>query len=183
MCIRDRETAIRIRTIEEEYQQKESDLKARVKKQLDEGLKAQYEYYEGIKKEFEELEAKQQERYVLLEQQYLELQQMFDERPSRPEDLELIQQLQRELVVKDEELKRAVENLKFFKLELINREENYNKMFNANPNVGVLNPLQAKLVRINLENRDHHPPIYRNRKERNSLWSAKLLLDCKSYRA
>lgn len=30
--------------------------------------------------------------------------------------------------------------MKFFKLELINRENNYNKMFNSNPNVGVLNP-------------------------------------------
>jgi hypothetical protein len=31
--------------------------------------------------------------------------------------------------------------MKWFKLELINRENNYNKMFNANPNVGVLDPL------------------------------------------
>jgi len=30
--------------------------------------------------------------------------------------------------------------MKFFKLELINREKNFNGMFNANPNVGVLNP-------------------------------------------
>lgn len=31
--------------------------------------------------------------------------------------------------------------MKFFKLELINRENNYNKVFNANPNVGIMNPL------------------------------------------
>lgn len=30
--------------------------------------------------------------------------------------------------------------MKFFKLELKNREKNFNVMFNANPNVGVLNP-------------------------------------------
>ena len=35
--------------------------------------------------------------------------------------------------------------MKFYKLELINREESYNKMFGANPNVGVLNPLAAKV--------------------------------------
>ena len=29
--------------------------------------------------------------------------------------------------------------MKFFKLELINRENNFNKIFNANPNVGTLN--------------------------------------------
>ncbi len=30
--------------------------------------------------------------------------------------------------------------MKFFKLELVNRENNFNKLFNANPNVGVLDP-------------------------------------------
>ena len=34
--------------------------------------------------------------------------------------------------------------MKFYKLELINREESYNKMFGTNPNVGVLNPLAGK---------------------------------------
>ena len=34
--------------------------------------------------------------------------------------------------------------MKFYKLELINREDSYNKMFGTNPNVGVLNPLGGK---------------------------------------
>ena len=34
--------------------------------------------------------------------------------------------------------------MKFFKLELINRENNFNKMFNASPNIGQLNPLEYK---------------------------------------
>jgi hypothetical protein len=34
--------------------------------------------------------------------------------------------------------------MKFYKLELINREDSYNKMFGTNPNVGVLNPLATK---------------------------------------
>jgi hypothetical protein len=34
--------------------------------------------------------------------------------------------------------------MKFFKLELINRENNYNKMFNVNPNIGTLNVLENK---------------------------------------
>ena len=36
--------------------------------------------------------------------------------------------------------------MKFYKLELINREESYNKMFGTNPNVGLLNPLAGKPV-------------------------------------
>jgi len=49
-------------------------------------------------------------------------------------------------MIKEEELKKANENLKWFKLEIVNREGNYNKLFNANPNVGVLNPLDQTKV-------------------------------------
>jgi hypothetical protein len=41
-------------------------------------------------------------------------------------------------------LKKAAEDMKFYKLELINREDSYNKMFGTNPNVGVINPLAGK---------------------------------------
>ena len=30
--------------------------------------------------------------------------------------------------------------MKFYKLELINREQSYNQMFGTNPNVGIINP-------------------------------------------
>ncbi len=53
----------------------------------------------------------------------------------------MIQKLQALLEQREDELKKAWHQLKFFKLELINRENNFNKLFNANPNVGVLNPL------------------------------------------
>jgi hypothetical protein len=41
-------------------------------------------------------------------------------------------------------LKKAAEDMKFFKLELINREDNYNKMFGTTPNVGVMDPRAGK---------------------------------------
>lgn len=34
--------------------------------------------------------------------------------------------------------------MKFYKLELINRDNNFNKMFGTNPNVGVLDPRAGK---------------------------------------
>ena len=49
--------------------------------------------------------------------------------------------MQEEIVQKDNLLKKAAEDMKFYKLELINREENYNKMFGTNPNIGMINPL------------------------------------------
>ena len=44
-------------------------------------------------------------------------------------------------VQKDNLLKKAAEDMKFYKLELINREQSYNQMFGSNPNVGVINPI------------------------------------------
>lgn len=53
----------------------------------------------------------------------------------------MIRQLQEDNAQKDNLLKKAAEDMKFYKLELVNREESYNKMFGTNPNIGVLNPL------------------------------------------
>lgn len=58
----------------------------------------------------------------------------------------MIRQLQEDNIQKDNLLKKAAEDMKFYKLELVNREKSYNEMFGANPNVGVLNPHAAKVL-------------------------------------
>ena len=73
----------------------------------------------------------------------LEITTMYEQRPARPEDTELIAKLQEEILAKEADLKKAAEDMKFYKLELINREHSYNNMFGNNPNVGLLNPMQA----------------------------------------
>lgn len=62
------------------------------------------------------------QKYKLLSERFNELQEIYEGRPSRPEDLDLIKQLQEEIVQKDNLLKKAAEDMKFYKLELINRE-------------------------------------------------------------
>ena len=79
---------------------------------------------------------------------YEDLQIMYEDRPSRPEDIDAIRHLQVELERKDDEIKKLNEQFKFYKLELVNREQSYNKMFNANPNVGVLDPLENKVLQL-----------------------------------
>ena len=56
--------------------------------------------------------------------------------------MEVIRLLKYELQLKEDELAKAAELMKFYKLELKNRENNFNKMFNAAPNIGVMNPLE-----------------------------------------
>ena len=62
------------------------------------------------------------QKYKLLSERFNELQEIYEGRPSRPEDLDLIKMLQEEIVQKDNLLKKAAEDMKFYKLELINRE-------------------------------------------------------------
>ena len=112
-----------------------------MKKEKDDYLKEHMEYMRKMKEEFEAIKNLNEQKAQSFVTQYNELYSAFEMRPSRPEDLELIQRLQEDNIFKDEELKKAIENLKVFKLELFNREENYNKMFNAAPMVGVYNPL------------------------------------------
>ena len=85
------------------------------------------------------------EKYAQLEERFAELHDLYENRPSRPEDLEMIRGLQEEMMQKDGLIKKAHEEMKMYKLELINREENFNKMFGTNPSVGIMNPLAAKV--------------------------------------
>jgi hypothetical protein len=93
-----------------------------------------------MQSEFAQASELMDQKYKQLAERFAELQELYEGRPSRPEDLELIRQLQEEIVQKDNLLKKAAEDMKFYKLELINREQSYNQMFGTNPNVGVINP-------------------------------------------
>uniref|UniRef100_A0A672YGE3 Family with sequence similarity 184 member A n=1 Tax=Sphaeramia orbicularis TaxID=375764 RepID=A0A672YGE3_9TELE len=65
----------------------------------------------------------------------------FRNRESRHEDLQLIAELKDMVSERESLVKKLVDDKKFYQLELVNRETNFNKVFNASPNVGVINPL------------------------------------------
>ncbi len=98
-----------------------------------------------MKTQFASIRGLLDQKYQQLEEKFVELQGLFDTRPSRNEDLELIRQLQEQCSEKDSQLKKAAEDMKFYKLELINREQSYNKVFGAKPMVGIFNPLENKV--------------------------------------
>ena len=103
-------------------------------------VKDQVSELQEMQAEFQEASDLMDKKYKQLMDSFSELQDLYDVRPSRPEDLELIKQLQEDIVQKDNLLKKAAEDMKFYKLELINREESYNKMFGKTPNVGFIDP-------------------------------------------
>lgn len=47
-------------------------------------------------------------------------------------------------MAKDKLLRKAEDEMEFYKMTLINSEENYNKVFGSKPKIGSLNPLEAK---------------------------------------
>ncbi|XP_078226125.1 protein FAM184A isoform X19 [Callithrix jacchus] len=79
-------------------------------------------------------ESNQQMRLEEMEEKYLM-------RESKPEDIQMITELKAMLTERDQIIKKLIEDNKFYQLELVNRETNYNKMFNSSPTVGVINPL------------------------------------------
>ncbi|GCB70196.1 hypothetical protein scyTo_0005628 [Scyliorhinus torazame] len=74
---------------------------------------------------------------ILLE----EAEEKYNNRESRQEDLQLITELKEMISERDQLTKKLMDDKKFYQLELVNRETNFNKVFNASPNVGVINPL------------------------------------------
>lgn len=60
-------------------------------------------------------------RIRMMEEEYQELKQLFDDRPSREQDLRMIQKLQNLLQEREDELKKAWQALKYYKLQLVNR--------------------------------------------------------------
>ncbi|XP_078398310.1 protein FAM184A isoform X4 [Cetorhinus maximus] len=70
-----------------------------------------------------------------------EAEEKYNSRESRPEDLQLITELKEMITERDQLTKKLMDDKKFYQLELVNRETNFNKVFNASPNVGVINPL------------------------------------------
>ena len=134
----------RINKMSEEYRNKEKEMVMKWKIERETLLKEHLESMAQLQRDLNSTTQLMEERYKELESKYLELQDMYDNRPSKEEDLALIKHLQEEVFEKDAALKKAFEDMKFYKLELINREENYNKLFGAKPTVGVFNPLANK---------------------------------------
>eukprot|EP00794_Sanderia_malayensis_P005689 gene5689-6390_t len=76
---------------------------------------------------------------ILLEQ----AEESYRNRESRPEDLEEINQLKRTITEREIECRKLVDEKRYFQMELLNRETNFNKIFNNIPSVGVINPLES----------------------------------------
>ncbi|XP_060094655.1 protein FAM184A isoform X2 [Heteronotia binoei] len=111
--------------------------------ELDKEILALHENISALTKELE-FKGKEVLRIRSESTQHISLEEMeekYQNRESRPEDLQLIAELKDLIAERDQLIKKLIDDKKFYQLELVNRETNFNKVFNASPNVGVINPL------------------------------------------
>ena len=92
---------------------------------------------EEMQNEFNNAGGLMNDKYNQLNERFMELQELYEQRPSRPEDLDMLKDLEEQIVRKDEFIKKQEDDMKFYKLELINREQSYNQMFGTAPMVGM----------------------------------------------
>lgn len=92
---------------------------------------------EEMQGEFQHATGLMNDKFNNLNQKFLELQDLYEQRPSRPEDLDMIKDLNEQIVQKDAFIKKQEDDMKFYKLELINREQSYNQMFGTTPSLGM----------------------------------------------
>merc|ERR1712187_725587 len=102
-----------------------------------------------LKERFDRARQLQDMQIDMFQKRLEELQQLYDQRPSREEDIERITALESEVQEKDALVKKLLDEMQFYKLELVNREQNYNKVFGAAPTVGIMNPVAAKRTSTN----------------------------------
>ncbi|XP_032540371.1 protein FAM184A isoform X2 [Chiroxiphia lanceolata] len=119
----------------------EQDLSKKHEKELD-GLTADHiREKQSMLADFNKTQELLKEINSALQISLEEMEEKYKNRESRPEDLQLISELKDLIAERDQLIKKLIEDKKFYQLELVDRETNYNKMFNASPNVGVINPL------------------------------------------
>lgn len=70
----------------------------------------------------------------------------YEHREPRDEDVKKISKLSKKLHDAEETAQKAVEDMAFYKRELVNRETSYNKVFGSNLNVGVMNVVPGQQI-------------------------------------
>ncbi|XP_016009211.2 protein FAM184A isoform X8 [Rousettus aegyptiacus] len=119
----------------------EQDLNKRLEKELDVMTADHLREKNIMRADFNKTNELLKEINAALQVSLEEMEEKYLMRESKPEDIQMITELKAMLTERDQVIKKLIEDNKFYQLELVNRETNFNKVFNSNPTVGVINPL------------------------------------------
>jgi len=133
-----------LRKKDDDYAREKRNLKEQHKTSMEQMLETQLRETTELKEQFDRARQLQDMQIEMLQKRLDELQELYDSRPSREEDVQRISLLETDLAEKLAIVKKLTDEMQFYKLELVNREQNYNKVFGAAPTVGVMNPVTQK---------------------------------------
>jgi hypothetical protein len=136
------EWTARVERMEVEQAQTVEALKKDHKRELEHMVDEHWRETRDLKDQFDKTRALLLEQQQTLVQKIREWENVYARRDSRMEDLDRIEDLERLVVEKDALVQQTMEEMAYFKRELLNREETYNKTFGRSPNVGVLQVLK-----------------------------------------
>ncbi|XP_007454968.1 PREDICTED: protein FAM184A isoform X1 [Lipotes vexillifer] len=127
----------------------EQDLNKRLEKELDVVTADHLREKNIMRADFNKTNELLKEINAALQVSLEEMEEKYLMRESKPEDLQMIGELKAMLTERDQVIKKLMEDNKFYQLELVNRETNFNKVFNSSPTVGVINPLTKQKKKNN----------------------------------
>ncbi|KAL1770084.1 FAM184A isoform X1 [Sigmodon hispidus] len=119
----------------------EQDLNKRLEKELDVMTADHLREKNIMRADFNKTNELLKEINAALQVSLEEMEEKYLMRESKPEDIQMIAELKSLLTERDQVIKKLIEDNKIYQLELVNRETNFNKIFNTSPTVGVINPL------------------------------------------
>nr|XP_020755352.1 protein FAM184A isoform X1 [Odocoileus virginianus texanus] len=122
----------------------EQDLNKRLEKELDVMTADHLREKNIMRADFNKTNELLKEVNAALQVSLEEMEEKYLMRESKPEDVQMIAELKAMLTERDQVIKKLMEDNKFYQLELVNRETNFNKVFNSSPTVGVINPLMKQ---------------------------------------
>merc|ERR1719247_1327542 len=103
---------------DDEFAKEKRNLKEQHKAETEQLLEVHLQETAALKDQFDRARELQEMQIDMLQKRLQELQELYDTRPSRPEDLERIMALEADVQEKDAMVRRLVEEMQFYKLEL-----------------------------------------------------------------
>jgi hypothetical protein len=130
--------------LENSYKKKNEELDLKMKKNSEEFKQKYILELEKIQKEYYEAIKILENKNLSLSNEVKELQEYLIKRPSKDEDIEMINKLKDEIKMLEKRMADSDGLIEQFRNELLNREETYNGYFGRKPEVGYVNPLKNK---------------------------------------
>ena len=130
--------------VQEELKNKERIMQQHLKEELNSINVENMRQKQLLVSEFVQAQELLKQKIIETDKELRELNDRYMNRESRPEDLEQIKlTLASKELEYEEKFRMLKDEKKYFQMELLNRENNFTKMFNNAPNIGVINPLNA----------------------------------------